>query len=73
MLARFSHADGKLRMQGGRRDHVDDVDVGIVRDLLQVFVVVNVFLVQVVLGSPLLTFFRMSGDDPGQIALLGLL
>lgn len=73
VLARFEGAHHKFVVGARRGDDVDDVDVGIVGDLLEVLVVVNLVLWNTVLRAVHLPFLRRTGDEGDQATVLTVL
>jgi hypothetical protein len=72
MLARLGSLDGMLGVQPVGRDHIDDIDVGIVRHFFHIAVIVDVLVGNVVLRLPAFRLGGRAGDDSGQLAEMGL-
>src|SRR5208337_719293 len=72
VLAGFGGADGVLGVHGvGQRD-VDGVDGGVVRDFVEVFVVVNGAGRDAVLGGDAVGLVAMAADEGGGLRVGGI-
>ncbi len=71
MLAGLGGADGVFGMHGIRQRNIDRIDGGIVRDLVEVLVVVDGSGRHVVLGRDAFGFVAMSADQGGDLRVGG--
>ena len=72
MLSRLGGGNAVLGVKTVRRHHVDDVDVGVARDLLHRVVAEDVLLGKAVFVRPLHPLVPAARDDSGELAVLGL-
>ena len=70
MLARSRSTNGEFLVHRVRQDDVDNVYVRVVRNPIEVSIVVGVLLRDAVLLLPNSRFFRRTGDDSDQFAVL---
>ena len=66
-------ANRKMRVQTVRHHDVNDIDIGILRDLVEVVVVVDVLVLDPVFVLPHRNLFRAAGDNASQLGDLSLL
>src|SRR5690606_17861963 len=73
MLSGSGCSNGIFLVHGRRQYHINNIDVGIVLNLIKILVVITIFILYTVFLFPGFGFFRGSCYNSGQVAMLGKL